>query len=103
MSCSSTERVDDLQNGRTPAGSKVPAERARLGLQVVQRCQVAGCEVHDMDVVTYTGPVWRGVIVSEHHDFLAPPHRNLCNEGQKVVGDAAGVFADAPIRARPRG
>ena len=45
-----------------------------------------------MDVIAYTGAIWRRVVATEHRELLAATHGHLGDEGHQVVGDPLRVF-----------
>ena len=51
-----------------------------------------------MDVVADGGAVFGGVVVAEDSEVRATAHGHLCQEGEQVVGDAEGVFAQRAAR-----
>ena len=61
-----------------------------------ERLQVAAGEIDNVDVVAYAGAVGRGVVAAEYRQFGQRAGSHAADIGQQVVGDAFGVFADAP-------
>lgn len=57
------EGADHLVNGAAAAGTKVPgAHTGVVGAEVVEGLEVAVCEVKNVDVVSDSGSVVRGVV-----------------------------------------
>jgi hypothetical protein len=51
-----------------------------------------------VDVVADGGAVFGGVVVAEDSEVRTTAHGHLCQEGEQVVGDAEGVFAERAAR-----
>ena len=79
------------------ARAEVPRVDALGGRgQRLERGDVAGGEVLDVDVVAHAGAVDGVVVVAEDAELLALAHRDLGDERHQVVGDAGRVLADRP-------
>ena len=61
------------------------------------------CKVYHVDVVANTGSVGRVVVVSKYLQLFSDAHCCLRNEGDEVVGNAVGKFADECRRVRADG
>ena len=64
------------------------------GGERLERGDVAGGEVLDVDVVAHAGAVGGVVVVAEDLQLVAPADRHLGDVGHQVVGDAGRVLAD---------
>ncbi len=60
-------------------------------------------EVAHVDVVADARAVGRVVVIPKDHEPVAPPHRHLGDEGDEVIGNAAGVLANLARGMRPHG
>ena len=63
-------------------------------LDARQRLQMANGQIHHVDVIAHAGAILSRVVIAEHRQLVEPTYRNLADEGQQVVGNAVGVFAD---------
>ena len=98
------ERLDHLQHRGAPARPEVPgADRLVGGRDPVERRDMAGGEVLDVDVVALAGAVGRGVVVAEDAQPVATTHGDLRDERHEVVGDPLRVLADRAGRVRADG
>jgi hypothetical protein len=51
-------------------------------------------QIHDVNVISDTRPVGRVVVITPHIQPISTSDCDLRNKGDKVVGDACGIFAD---------
>ncbi len=92
-------RLDDLANARSPAGPQVQAQTFSR-LQTFERPQVSITQIVDVDVVTDTGSVRRGVVIAENGDFVALPQCDLQHDRYQVRLGIV-VLADRSVGSRP--
>ncbi|CWR93580.1 Uncharacterised protein [Neisseria meningitidis] len=52
------------------------------------------CQIHHMNIVAHTGAVGGRIIAAEYRQLRQPARSHLADIGQKVVGNAVGLFAD---------
>jgi len=91
------KRRHNLQHGIALATAQIQGEQGGCGgwiQEVFNRRSVTFCEIHHMDVIAHACAVWRGPITAKDLEFMAPAYSHLADEGEEVVGTAAGVFAD---------
>ena len=89
------ERRQNLHHRGAAAGSDVERLAAGSGEAVVQRRDMGPRQIDHVDVVALPGSVAGVVVVAEDGQAFVAPGRDLRDQRHEVVGDAAGVLADA--------
>jgi hypothetical protein len=86
---------DHLPDRGAVAGAEVPGVHAGVVGEAAQRCEVAPCEIDDVDVVADAGAVGRVVVVAEDRQLLELAHCDLHDERHQIVRQPRRVLADA--------
>ncbi len=79
------------------AVAAVQRGRGAAAAQVVQRLQVRGGHILDVDVVAHAGAVGRGIVRAEHAQLRASPERDLAGDLEQQ-GGVLRALADARLR-----
>mmetsp|Transcript_2107 Transcript_2107/g.5361 ORF Transcript_2107/g.5361 Transcript_2107/m.5361 type:complete len:233 (+) Transcript_2107:810-1508(+) len=92
------KRPDHFKHRRAFACAKVDGLQAMIGRlqELGHRSHMPLSKVHDVDIITDTGPVRCGVVTPKHAQALPLSQRNLLDVRHEVVGDAYGVLTQLP-------
>ena len=97
-------RSNACSSSRTDVPCPVPRFHVETGSSVaaepVQRRDVPGREVLDVDVVAHAGAVGGRVVVAEDPEAVEPADRDLGEVGHEVVRDVGRVLAERPRGVR---
>ncbi len=88
--------LDHPEHGVTLAADEIQLQQLITAAQQgLQGSQMAFRQIDHMDVTPHAAAIGGEPVAAEHLHLLAPAHGHLADEGEQVVGDAVGVFADA--------
>jgi len=87
-----SERADHIEHTASSAGSQIYSDD-RLRFQFFQCADVAGREIHYVDIVPHAGPVWRIVIIAVDAKVRTPTHGHLRDKWHQVARHSQWIFA----------
>ena len=99
LSTGTTKGLNQFQHGVPPSAAEIELEQLISARQQrIQGSQEPFRQVDDMNVIPRATAIGRGPIAAEHLQTLALADSHLAHEGEQVVRNAIGVFANKAAR-----
>ena len=94
--------MHQFQNTGAAASTEIDFNDA-LFVQALQRSQMAGCNIHHVDVIPDTRSIRRIVVVSKYIQVWPSPTATWAMNGIKLFGSPLGSSPINPLSCAPTG